>query len=135
MFKYNLAIPLPIGSKFYRINTDCCNACYFQKQLRKNISLYPDTIALACSSSAPCHTRFKGVIEEELTLHNLAYVIELWGTKIFETYEEAEAAGKALVIQHIKQMQTMGYAVMDDGNIEPAVIEAYKNDPTRFDKD
>ena len=135
MFKYNLPIPLPIGSKFYRINTDCCNACYFQKKLRRNISLYPDTIPLACSSSAPCHTQFKGVIEEELTLHNLAFVIELWGTKIFATYEEAEEAGKTLVTKHIRQMQDMGYAVMDNGKIEPAVIEAYKNDPTRFGKD
>lgn len=127
-FKYSLPIPVPLGTKLYEFDTNCCNACYIQKTLRKNISLYPETKQLACSAMAPCHTIFRRVDSFEFNLNNIEYVLKYWGTRVFKTPEEAEAAGKKLVAQHIKEMQEMGYAIKDDGRYEESVIEEYKKE-------
>ena len=126
-FKYSIPIPVPLGTKLYEFDTDCCNACYVQKNLRKNIALYPETKQLACSHTAPCHTRFRRVDSFEFTISNLEYVLKFWNTRVFTTPEEAEAAGRKLVEQHIKEMQEMGYAIKDDGTYEEEVVEEYKN--------
>jgi predicted alternative tryptophan synthase beta-subunit len=80
---------------------------------------------------APCHTRFRRVDSFEFTLNNIEYVLKYWGVRVFETPEEAEAAGRKLVSEHIKEMQEMGYAIKDDGTYEEAVLEEYTKRHTR----
>lgn len=126
MFKYHIAIPVPLGSTIYEYSTECCNACYIQKEHRAYVKTLPNTRDLGCSKKAPCHTQFLGVREMTFTLDNIKYVLDHWGDTLFATYDEAFQIGKELTAAHIKEMRDMGYAVADNGKIEPAVVKEYK---------
>lgn len=97
--KKTINLPVPLGTIVYGINTDCNDACAFQKIEFKNA--FPES---HCDISSPCHVILRGTYPLELNLKTLHTIIPNWEKYFFKTEKEAIAAGEKLVEQHIELM-------------------------------
>ncbi|MDF2880130.1 MAG: hypothetical protein K0R54_687 [Clostridiaceae bacterium] len=111
--KKQITLPVELGQTVYRFNTNCCDACLFQKELFDK--LFPKTIDGRCGMDKSCHTRFRGTEHIILTLDNLGWILNNWNLKVFKTEKEAEEKGKAFVLEHIKKFKELGFSLDKNG--------------------
>lgn len=147
--KRTINLPVPLGTTVYRINTDCNDACLLQKEVFNKVFLPENRPAEGwCSSDMPCHTKMHSIRPVVLSMTNLEEILETFGNKTFETYEQAKFAGEKLIeihkqqlsglglkykIRHLRIIRHKGKGVVSIKNIE--VLEALTNYAKGYIKD
>lgn len=105
--KYNIAIPVPLGTTLYRIHTKCDDQCFRQKEHFD--SIWPPTKEGRCGKEMPCHTRKNGIQEFTFTLKNIEWVLNEYGKWVFPSRVEAEIGQEKIIEINKKRMQELGF--------------------------
>lgn len=115
--KMTINLPVPIGSIVYVVSTNCGDFCMFQKE--KFDAIFPKKAYKPnidrCGWDKLCQTRMGNILEKEVTIKNLDFILDNWNVNCFKTREEAENVARARVAMNVETMSKLGFAMREDG--------------------